>query len=45
MLTGVLSVIMKYGWWSENCLIVIPAVDSSSNILIMQNKCVDQSAI
>ena len=34
---GALSINMKHGWWSENCLIRIPAVDSSINILILQN--------
>ena len=39
VLTGALSINMKYAWWSENCLIRIPGVDSSINSLIWQHSC------
>jgi len=37
-LTGTLSINIKYGWWSENCLTRISAVDASITLLILQNK-------
>ena len=36
-LNGALPINMEYGWWSENCLIGIPAVHVSINLLILQN--------
>ena len=35
---GTVSINKKYGWWSENCLIKIPAVDWSIIWLSLQNK-------
>ena len=38
LLAGTVSINHKYGWWFENCLIKIPAVDCSIIWLSLQNK-------